>query len=268
VSVCEIKHKGGTGIFNMIKGAFYGICRFAPREFLKNSEKAFRSAWKKMTPRKLLMKFSENSEKNILLRKKSEKNIFRRFQVGSAEAVRLEDVGYNPRGGDVDFPFPIQKYLQPKKPERSFYMNRELTQSLRGLGDALIKSYFNDWLPEKRRIDRYLEDIVLNSPILKSDRVQGGDHIPPQERLLQLKEENQGYQSLVRNIERMEAFLDGLNDDERALVDLYYRQGKDFWEISFKLKKERGDVLKNLFSIQMRLGCFWMGESEVRNARA
>jgi hypothetical protein len=127
-------------------------------------------------------------------------------------------------------------------------MNQEMRRSLRGLGDALIKSYFNEWLTEKKRIDKYLENAVLNSPILRSDRVQGGDHTTPQERLLQLKEENRGYRSLVRNIERMEAFLDGLNGDERAMVDLHYCQGLGFWEISFKLKKERGDVLKNFSS--------------------
>lgn len=142
-------------------------------------------------------------------------------------------------------------------------MNQEMTRSLRGLGDALAKTYFNDWLTEKKRIDRYLENVVLNSPILRMDKVQGGDRITPQERLLEIKEEHAGYQSLVCNIERMEGFLDDLNDDERAMVDLHYCQGLEFWEISFKLKKERGDVLKNLFSIQKRLGCFWMGESEV-----
>ena len=139
-------------------------------------------------------------------------------------------------------------------------MNRELTQTLRGLGNALLKSHFNDWLPEKKRIDKCLEDMVLNSPILRSDRVQGGDHVTPQERLLQLKEENEGYQALSSNIERMEAFLDGLSDGERVLIDLHYCQGLELGEISFRLKKERGDVLKNFSSIQKRLGCFWMGE--------
>lgn len=140
-------------------------------------------------------------------------------------------------------------------------MNREMAQSLRGLGGALIKTYFHEWLPEKKRIDRYLEDVVLNSPLLRSDRVQGGDHVTPQERLLQIKEEHEGYQVLTRNIERMEGFLDGLSDEERALVELYYRQEKDFWEISRTLKKDKTDVLKILFSIQKRLGSFWTGES-------
>jgi DNA-directed RNA polymerase specialized sigma24 family protein len=142
-------------------------------------------------------------------------------------------------------------------------VNREMTQTLRGLGDALVKTYFHEWLPEKKRIDRYLENVVLNSPILRMDKVRGGDHITPQERLLQLKEEHEGYQILSRNIERMEAFLDGLSDEERALVELYYRQGFGFWKISFKLGKDRVDVMKNLFAIQKRLGAFWMGESEV-----
>jgi len=141
-------------------------------------------------------------------------------------------------------------------------MNQEMTRSLRGLGDALAKTYFHEWLTEKKRIDKCLESMVLNSPILRMDKVQGGTHTTPQERLLEIKEKNQGYQSLVHNIERMEAFLDGLNDDERAMVDLHYCQGLEFWEISFKLKKERGDVLKNFSSIQKRLGAFWMGESE------
>ncbi len=95
-------------------------------------------------------------------------------------------------------------------------MIREMAQSLKKLGNALIKSYFNEWLPEKKRIDKYLEDVVLNSPILKSDRVQGGDHITPQERLLEIKEEHEGYQALVRNIERVEAFLDGLRSERRG----------------------------------------------------
>lgn len=142
-------------------------------------------------------------------------------------------------------------------------MNREMAQSLRGLGDALIKSYFGDWLPEKKRIDRYLEDVVLNSPILRMDKVQGGDHITPQERLQEIKDEHKGYQALVRNIKRMEAFLDGLGDEERALVDLHYCQGLELGEFSYKLKKSRGDVIKNIASIQMNLGSFWTSESEV-----
>ncbi|WP_350449660.1 hypothetical protein [Aminobacterium mobile] len=142
-------------------------------------------------------------------------------------------------------------------------MNRELTQTLRGLGNALIKTYFHDWLPEKKRIDRYLEDVVLNSPILRMDKVQGGDHITPQERLQEIKDEHKGYQTLSRNIERIEAFLDGLSDEERVLIDLHYCQGLELGEISFKLKKDQADVLKNLFSIQGRLGGFWTGEGEV-----
>ncbi len=211
------------------------------------------------------------------MKRMSGKNTLGRFQARSVEAARLEGAGYSPRGGDGDFLTPF------KNLERGFSMNRELTQTLRGLGNALIKSYFHDWLPEKKRIDRYLEDVVLNSPILKADRVQGGDHVTPQERLLQLKEEHEGYRTLSRNIGRMEAFLDGLSDDERTLINigrmeafldglsddertlinLRYCQGLEFWEISFKLKKERGDVLKNLFSIQGRLGGFWTGEGEV-----
>lgn len=248
-------------MFSTVKGAFYGICRFAPREFFKNSERAFWSPWKKVV-RKSLMKFSENSKRNFPL-KKSGENISTHSQIESVEGVGLEDTSSDFRGRRWIFFSPSRKYLQPKKPERGFYMNREMTRSLRGLGDALIKSYFNDWLTEKKRIDRYLENVVLNSPILRMDKVQGGDHITPQERLLQLKEENEDYQTLKINIERMEAFLDGLGDDERALVELYYRQEKDFWEISRTLKKDKTDVLKNLSSIQKRLGALWMGESEV-----
>lgn len=104
VSDCEFGHKGGMGIFIMVKGAFYGNREFAPREFLKNSEKAFRSAWKKIV-KKSLTKFSENSKRNFLL-KKSGKNILTHSQIGSVEAVRSVEKNYNFRGRDGDFPPP------------------------------------------------------------------------------------------------------------------------------------------------------------------
>ncbi|GEM_PF-7105950 len=98
VSDCETGHKGGMGIFSMVKGAFYGICRLAPREILKNSEKAFRSAWKKVDQKRSLSKFLRNLKRNFLMKKASEKNMLARFRIESVTAVGLVEINYNPRG--------------------------------------------------------------------------------------------------------------------------------------------------------------------------
>lgn len=169
----------------------------------------------------------------------------------------MAEINYSPRGGDGDFLTPF------KKPRKEFLHEPKIGANFAGAGRRSRKKLFSRLATGKKRIDRYLENVVLNSPILRSDPIQGGDHVTPQERLLEIKEEHEGYQALSHNIERMEAFLGGLSDEERALVDLHYCQGLEFWEISFKLKKERGDVMRILFSIQKRLGAFWMGEGEV-----
>ena len=108
VSDCETGHKGGMGIFSMVKGAFYGICRLAPREILKNSEKAFRSLWKKVV-KKSLTKFSENLRKSFFMKRMSGKNISTRSQLESVEAVGLAGISYSPRGRRWRFSFSIQK---------------------------------------------------------------------------------------------------------------------------------------------------------------
>ena len=58
------------------------------------------------------------------------------------------------------------------------------------MGRAIIKSYKEDWLPNKKKIDRIIEDMVLSGKWLDADMVQGGDKIPAGERLIQMKENN------------------------------------------------------------------------------
>lgn len=128
-------------------------------------------------------------------------------------------------------------------------MKRELKRARLMHGRALIQSYYDDWLPEKKRIDRFLENFVSSSSYLKEDPIQGGEKKPPQERLLQLKEENKEYCELEKNIEKMEKILDGLTEEQKYIVSMYFVHGLLMSEIAETLQKTRPAVSKAMANI-------------------
>lgn len=137
-------------------------------------------------------------------------------------------------------------------------MNKELKRARLMHGRALIQSYYNDWLPEKKRIDRILEDAVSSIPYLKEDPIQGGEKIPPQERLLQLKEENKAYCELENNIEKMEKILDGLTEEQKEILYLYYEQGLTMQEISQSIPLSMSTVSRRISSIDGVVISHWV----------
>ncbi len=128
-------------------------------------------------------------------------------------------------------------------------MKRELKRARLMHGRALIRSYYEDWLPEKKRIDRFLENVVSSSPYLKEDPIQGGEKIPPQERLLRLKEENKEYCELEKNVEKMKKILNGLTEEQKYIVSMYFVHGLLMSEIAETLQKTRPAVSKAMASI-------------------
>ena len=128
-------------------------------------------------------------------------------------------------------------------------MKRELKRARLMHGRALIRSYYEDWLPEKKRIDRFLENVVSSSPYLKEDPIQGGEKIPPQERLLRLKEENKEYCELEKNVEKMKKILNGLTEEQKYIVSMYFDHGLLMSEIAETLQKTRPAVSKAMASI-------------------
>ena len=137
-------------------------------------------------------------------------------------------------------------------------MNKELKRARLLHGRALIQSYYNDWLPEKKRIDRILEDVVSSLPYLKEDPIQGGEKIPPQERLLQLKEENKAYCELEKNIEKMEKILEGLTEEQKETLSLYYEQGLTMQEISQSIPLSMSTVSRRISSIDGVVISHWV----------
>ena len=137
-------------------------------------------------------------------------------------------------------------------------MRRELKRARLLHGRALIRSYYSDWLPEKKRIDRFLEDVVSSLPYLKEDPIQGGEKIPPQERLLQLKEENKAYCELEKNIEKMEKILDGLTEEQKETLYLYYEQGLTMQEISQSIPLSMSTVSRRISSIDGVVISHWV----------
>ena len=137
-------------------------------------------------------------------------------------------------------------------------MNKELKRARLMHGRALIRSYYDDWLPEKKRIDRILEDVVSSLPYLKEDPIQGGEKIPPQERLLQLKEENKAYCELENNIEKMEKILDELTEEQKEILYLYYEQGLTMQEISQSIPLSMSTVSRRISSIDGVVISHWV----------
>jgi RNA polymerase sigma factor (sigma-70 family) len=137
-------------------------------------------------------------------------------------------------------------------------MKRELKRARLLHGRALIQSYYDDWLPEKKRIDRILEDVVSSLPYLKEDPIQGGEKIPPQERLLQLKEENKAYCELEKNIKKMEQILDGLTEEQKETLFLYYEQGLTMQEISQSIPLSMSTVSRRISSIDEVVISHWV----------
>ena len=137
-------------------------------------------------------------------------------------------------------------------------MKRELKRARLMHGRALIQSYYDDWLPEKKRIDRFLENVVSSSSYLKEDPIQGGEKIPPQERLLQLKEENKEYCELEKNIEKMEKILNGLTEEQKETLSLYYEQGLTMQEISQSIPLSMSTVSRRISSIDGVVISHWV----------
>ena len=136
-------------------------------------------------------------------------------------------------------------------------MRQDLRRARLLMGRALIKSYKEDWLPEKRKIDRIVEDMVMSGHWLEPDPVQGGEKIPAGEMLLQIKENNREYRSLVRRIEKMAMILDSMTDEQRAIVDSYHWRGVPWYECAKILNNSRTTFFDAVYRVEEKVGARW-----------
>lgn len=136
-------------------------------------------------------------------------------------------------------------------------MRQDLRRARILMGRALIKSYKEDWLPEKHKIDRIIEDMVMSGHWLEPDHVQGGEKVPAAEMLLQIKENNREYRSLVLRIEKMARILDSMTDEQRAIVDSYYWRGVPWYEVAEVLCFSRTTFHRKKYEIEEYIGREW-----------
>jgi len=141
-------------------------------------------------------------------------------------------------------------------------LRQDLRRARLLMGRALIKSYKEDWLPEKRKIDRIIEDMVMSGHWLEPDPVQGGEKIPAGEMLLQIKENNREYRSLVRRIKKMAMILDSMTDEQRAIVDSYHWRGVPWYECAKQLHKEKQTFYDHVYRIEEKVGSEWGGDDD------
>jgi DNA-directed RNA polymerase specialized sigma24 family protein len=129
------------------------------------------------------------------------------------------------------------------------------------MGRAIIKSYKEDWLPNKKQIDRIIEDMVMSGNWLDENRVQGGDRVPAAEKLLQIKENNREYIGLVRKIERMAKILEGMTEEQRAIMESYHWKGVPWYECAKRLNVSQKTFYRRVDQIDEKVGAEWSGES-------
>jgi len=141
-------------------------------------------------------------------------------------------------------------------------LRQDLRRARLLMGRALIKSYKEDWLPEKHKIDRIIEDMVMSGHWLEPDHVQGGEKVPAAEMLLQIKENNREYRSLVLRIEKMARILDSMTDEQRAIVDSYHWRGVPWYECAKRLCIEGRTFYDRLNAIETTVGAKWEGDDE------
>lgn len=141
-------------------------------------------------------------------------------------------------------------------------MRRDLRRAKLLMGRALLKSYKEDWLPHKEKVDRMIENIVLSSHWIDSVIVQGSDRLTAQERLIAIKESDRDYRTLVRRIEKMARILDGLSDEQRAIVDCHHWRGIPWYEIARQLSKSKQTFYDHVYRIEEHVGSEWNGEDE------
>ena len=139
-------------------------------------------------------------------------------------------------------------------------MRSDLRKARLLMGRAIIKSYKEDWLPNKKQIDRIIEDMVMSGKWLDEIRVQGGDRVPAAEKLLQIKENNREYIGLVRKIERMAKILEGMTDEQRAIMESYHWKGVPWYECAKMFNKSQTAFFKAVYRIEETAGAKWEGE--------
>ena len=136
-------------------------------------------------------------------------------------------------------------------------MRSDLRKARLLMGRAIIKSYKEDWLPNKKQIDRIIEDMVMSGNWLDENRVQGGDRVPAAEKLLQIKENNREYIGLVRKIERMAKILEGMTEEQRVIMESYHWKGVPWYECAKLVCKGRSAFFDSVYALEEKVGARW-----------
>lgn len=102
------------------------------------------------------------------------------------------------------------------------------------MGNALLRSYKEDWTPRTRDIDSFVDELSRTVP-----------GITPEE-LTRAKEGSARYKRLSKDIKRMEEILAGMTEEQLSIIDLYHWNGDSV------------EVLAEIFSTTPRTMYRWI----------
>ena len=124
------------------------------------------------------------------------------------------------------------------------------------LGKSLIADYV-DWLEWRKWYDRGFERQGIVSAGLSGERVEGGDHPPIQERVMEAKRRDREYSGLCRRIEVMAQILDGLNEEQRYILDSFVWRGIPWYDVAKVLNRSKTSFFRAVSDVEEIVGEKW-----------
>lgn len=127
-------------------------------------------------------------------------------------------------------------------------------------GRELLKEY-PQWVKIRNELDSWIEGIVSSPGPSEAGKVMGPLPVPQQELLIERKESSRYYQTLCRDIERVERIVSALSEDKRFIVQYFHWKGREWWELCKVLGCERTTLYRWISEIDEVVAREWDGDN-------
>lgn len=123
-----------------------------------------------------------------------------------------------------------------------------------------LKSY-PYWREQLRELDEWFAGI-MSPDLCSSIAVSGGEPLAMQEKILMLKESHPGYGYFRKSVEKVQAILDVLSQEELDVVQLWHFEKVDEYDICAILDISRRTLFRRKKSAERQVASLWSFEPE------
>lgn len=147
----------------------------------------------------------------------------------------------------------------PELPDRDPCLPAMARIDLR-MAQRRLKSYPH-WLEQLRDLDEWFSSIT-SPDLFGSTGVSGGESVAVQEKILMLKESHPGYEYFRKSVEKVQAIMGALSQEEREVVQLWHFEKVDEYDICGILEISRRTLFRRKKSAERKVSTFWAFEPE------